>query len=204
VDVLATRSAYHWIDKPHEKGGIVQIGRHLGSLRDGSSDNRGKGACKCKLEEKGLIINIVAHEKEIRVPNKRLGTSFILAAIGKGETADPESDSTSTRIQEVPQEDVLDVLGTDRTGAQHGKASLHEKDQSSLRKKQFLESQLESVAPQAAMTDFKSADMHKPNSPQRLSKTSRVHQRHFALEHQLPKKGNERKRKETKGNERKN
>ncbi len=89
----------------------------------------GGGGGECELEEPAdqacSIVNVV--KDEVSVTNEgQLGA--IGTSVGEGITDSPESNSTSTSIQNILEHDILHVLSTDRSGTEHGKTSLHEED----------------------------------------------------------------------------
>ena len=53
----------------------------------------------------------------------------ILTSIGKRVAGRPEAERAAGGIEQVPEQDVLDVLLADGPGAQHGEADLHEEDE---------------------------------------------------------------------------
>ena len=97
------------VDEADQIDGIKKIRLHLCTLGNGSSDNGGKSASKGKLEEPIFETNIVTREEEARVANKGLLGAVVVAAIGKSVSDGPKSQTTATRIEEIPKNHVLDT-----------------------------------------------------------------------------------------------
>ena len=80
----------HGIHKADQKDGIQEVGFHLGPFGNRPRDDTRDGTRKGKLEEPKRIINIIAHQKEIAVPNKGPPRGVIIATVRKGVTGHPK------------------------------------------------------------------------------------------------------------------
>lgn len=80
-----------------------------------------------------LVLNVIVSEEEVGVTNESLGTPFYVASVGKRVTDSPKGNTSTAGIQEIPKNDVLDILSSDATSTQHGKTSLHEVHQSTCK-----------------------------------------------------------------------
>ena len=126
------------VDKSSEEDRVAKVGLHLATFGDGSGDNSGGGGGESKLEEPSDVVTTrseIANE-EVVVSNEGSVTRGS-RVVGKGETNGPETKSTTTGIQQVLQHDILDVLGADRSSAEHGETRLHEENHGSLFIKRF-------------------------------------------------------------------
>ena len=117
------------VDKSGKHEGVGNVGLELTPLGNSSSNDGGGGGGEGKLEEPtdqaGSIVDVC--EDKVGVTNEgNLGG--ISTAVGKGVTDSPESNSTSTGVQDVLEHDILDVLSTDGSSTKHGKTSLHEEN----------------------------------------------------------------------------
>ena len=118
------------VDDTNQKGRVEKIGLHWSTFSNGSSNNGGKSASKGKLEEPILKTNVVALEEKALVSDKGLvGAIPIVTTISQGISNRPKGEATTTGVEKIPQDDVLDVLGANGTGAEHGETSLHKVDQ---------------------------------------------------------------------------
>lgn len=118
-----------WVDEATKENRVTQVSRHLASFCDGASNNTRKSTCKSELEEPELHVG-VAHEEESRVTDERFACAgAIISSISEGITDGPKSKGSSSRIEQIPQKHVLDVLLSDATRTQHGEAKLHEEDE---------------------------------------------------------------------------
>ena len=115
------------VNKSREHEGVGNVGLELAPLSNSSSNDGGGGGSEGKLEEKSdqLISSMHIDKEKVLVPNEGFEAA-IGSSVRKGITDTPESNSTSTGIQDVLEHDILDVLSTDGSGAKHGKTSLHE------------------------------------------------------------------------------
>lgn len=119
------------IDNTNQEGRVEKVGLHLSTFSNGSSNNGGKSASKGKLEEPILKTNVVTLEEKALVSDKRLAWIItIVTTIGQGISNRPKGEAATTRVKKIPKDNVLDVLGANGTGAEHGKASLHKVDKS--------------------------------------------------------------------------
>ena len=109
-----------WIDKADQKDRVEEVGLHLGPLGDCSGHNARQSASKGKLEKPVFESNVVvALEKESLVADERLFRGIVLASVGESVPDRPKGDSSSARVEQVPEDHVLDVLGADGSGAEH-------------------------------------------------------------------------------------
>jgi hypothetical protein len=125
---------HHWINKADQEYGIQEIGLHLCSFGNRPGHNARQSAGKGELEKPTFKLEIVALQKKALVANKRLFARrvvIIVATVRKGKARGPKSQAAAARIEQVPQNYILDVLGANAASAQHGKARLHEVHESS-------------------------------------------------------------------------
>jgi len=117
------------VDKSREHERVANVGLKLAPLGDSSSHDSGGGGGEGKLKEPtdqtSSIVDVFKDKVDVTDEGNLGGISVTIC---KSITGCPESNSTFACIQDVLEHDVLDVLGTDRTGTKHGKTSLHEED----------------------------------------------------------------------------
>ena len=124
------------VNKGGEEEGVCNVGRHLAALGDGTGNDGGSSGSEGPLEEEGDVCvtdhfvgvsTLDVPDKEHTATNKS-GTF----TVGEGISDGPESDGSSAGVEEILEHDILDILLTDGTGTEHGEASLHEENESSL------------------------------------------------------------------------
>jgi hypothetical protein len=81
----------------------------------------------------GLVLDVFVSEEEVCVSNESLGAPFYIATICEGISDSPKGNASTARIQEIPENYVLDILCSDATSTQHGETSLHEVHQSTCK-----------------------------------------------------------------------
>jgi hypothetical protein len=62
--------------------------------------------------------------------------AIVVATVGKRIANSPECKTATTRVEQVPQNDVFDVLCSDTSSTKHGKSGLHEVDECTLKDRQ--------------------------------------------------------------------
>mmetsp|Transcript_11336 Transcript_11336/g.26279 ORF Transcript_11336/g.26279 Transcript_11336/m.26279 type:complete len:461 (-) Transcript_11336:341-1723(-) len=134
----------NWVDEPGEEDGVAQVGGHLTALRNSSGNNGGGSGGKSKLEEPSNVFasSLEIGESEVIVSDETLVDKVsVSVTIGQRESNRPEANSTTTGIKQVLKHDILDILLTDRSGAEHGETGLHQKHASTLGKTNISESE---------------------------------------------------------------
>ena len=119
------------VDKGGEEEGVAEVGFKLGALSDGARDNRRGGGGERPLEKvKGDTVGVrdPLHRKVARTQE---GVRLVTIGRAEGETEakDEPGEGADASVENVFNQNVLRVLGTHRTGAEHGETGLHEEDQ---------------------------------------------------------------------------
>ena len=118
-----------------EQDSSPEVGLHLASLGDSSGNDGCGSGSESKLEKPSDVITSGGETLEEVASTSDEG-SISSRAIGERVTDGPETDGTTTGIQQVLQHDVLDVLLANRSGAKHGESGLHQKDEGSGKKEE--------------------------------------------------------------------
>ena len=106
---------------------------HLATFSDSTGNDGREGTCKSELEEPELHVRVTS-KKEACVANECfLRASGIVASVGKRIPETPKAKGSTSRVEEIPKENVLDVFLTDTASAEHGKSKLHEVDEGSCK-----------------------------------------------------------------------
>jgi len=120
----------HGVDESSKEDRVAQVGLHLATLGDSSSDNGGCSGSEGELEEPRVVI-LEVNEEKVGVSNKGLA-GFRVSSVGKGETNGEEANGSTTGIQQVLKHNILHILLADRSSTEHSESSLHEEDKGSL------------------------------------------------------------------------
>ncbi len=121
------------VDESGKEKRVAEVGGHLASFSDGSGDNGGGGGSEGELEEES---NVVRSRAEVGKGESGASNEGSFTSIRETESKSVETDGSSTSIQQVLEHDVLDVLLTNRTGTEHSKTGLHQKDGSTGEKEE--------------------------------------------------------------------
>mmetsp|Transcript_43421 Transcript_43421/g.79428 ORF Transcript_43421/g.79428 Transcript_43421/m.79428 type:complete len:254 (-) Transcript_43421:41-802(-) len=124
---------YHdGVDESREHEGVAEVGLELAPFGDRSRHNGRGRRRERELEEPSNEITAISHigEEESLVADEAL-LIRIGASIGEGVSHRPKTEGASTGIEQVLQHDILDILLTDASSAEHGKTCLHEEDHGS-------------------------------------------------------------------------
>ena len=86
----------------------------------GTCSKKSNSTKRTELKEPELERNITL-EEELLVAHKGLGSRIlrIVSTVRKRPTDSPKGQATTTGIQQIPENHVLDVLGADGPGAEH-------------------------------------------------------------------------------------
>jgi len=117
------------VHESSEENGVAQVGTHLAALGDGACHDGGSCGRESELEEEERIVCVIS-ERKVAIANER--DALLLPSKGQGETNREETNGTATGIQEVLEDNVFDILLTNRARTKHGESDLHAKDQGAL------------------------------------------------------------------------
>ena len=108
--------------RKRRKNSFCNSRSHGAPLRHGARHNGSGGGSESELEEP-LVVCPISRKEEVTVTNESL-LAGVLAAVREGPAEGPETDGTAAGVEEVLEHYVLDVLGADGAGAEHGEAGL--------------------------------------------------------------------------------
>ena len=119
------------VDKGGEEEGVAEVGFKLGALGDGARDDRRGGGRERPLEQVHADIVSVRDPLHRKVARTQEGVRLGAISRAKGETVAKEKpgERADARVEHVFNQNVLRVLRTHRTSAEHGETGLHEEDQ---------------------------------------------------------------------------
>ena len=121
------RALFRTYECGKEKG-VAKVSSHLAAFGDGSGNDRGGCCGECELEEPADVFTSARKTLECEHGSTDEGAT---RSVGQSISKRVETDGSSTRIQQVLEHDVLDVLLTDGTCTEHGETRLHQKDDGS-------------------------------------------------------------------------
>mmetsp|Transcript_32137 Transcript_32137/g.54326 ORF Transcript_32137/g.54326 Transcript_32137/m.54326 type:complete len:201 (+) Transcript_32137:307-909(+) len=121
------------VDEPTQEDTVAKVRHHLATFSDSTGNDGREGTCKSELEEPELHVRVTS-KKEACVANECfLRASGIVSSVGKRISETPKAKGSTSRVEEIPKENVLDVLLSDTASAEHGKSKLHEEDEGSCK-----------------------------------------------------------------------
>ena len=123
--------------KSGKEARVAQVGSHLTTFGDGTSNDGGSSGSEGKLEEPTDVFRSGREvtDEEVGGTDEALAAG-VVGTVCKGVTDGVETEGTTARIQQVLQHDVLDVLLTDGSGTEHGETGLHHKDEGTGKEKE--------------------------------------------------------------------
>ena len=121
------------VDETSKEDGVAEVGRHLTTFGNCTGDDGGSSGGEGELEEPSdeVTSRLEVTAEETGSSNEVLFSGGV-GVIGEGVTDGPESEGTTTSIEEILKHDILDILLTDGTSTKHGETRLHQENGGTL------------------------------------------------------------------------